>query len=152
LGDNNSPSNTVKKYGLDHAKRIGSRWFKCLMDGVLKNKEQVNRIINEFKNNLNCGMVGFKMNSNYDRNINEMEKLFHLFNMKSLPNDPYFVGGTSFWVDNRVYKKYFTDEVVDKLLDLLPEGYVPEPSPNHAMERIFGCVVYNEKKELKMIV
>jgi hypothetical protein len=37
-------------------------------------------------------------------------------------------------------------------LGLLPEGYVSEPSPNHAMERMFGCVVYNEKKELKIIV
>lgn len=152
LGDKDRPSNTVKNFGIDQAKRIGSRWFKTLMDGVLKNKEQVNRIINEFKVNLNCGMVGFKLNNNYHKNIKEMERLYPLFNMNSLPKDPYFVGGTSFWVDNRVYKKYFTDEVIDKLLGLLPEGYVSEPSPNHAMERMFGCVVYNEKKELKIIV
>ena len=40
----------------------------------------------------------------------------------------------------------------DHLLHVLPYGYVPEPSPNHAMERIFGCFVYNEKKEIKIII
>ena len=49
-------------------------------------------------------------------------------------------------------RKYFTNENIDKILDVLPYGYVPEPSPNHAMERIFGCFVYNEKKEIKIII
>ena len=41
---------------------------------------------------------------------------------------------------------------IDKILDVLPYGYVPEPSPNHAMERIFGCFVYNDQKEIKIVI
>ena len=152
LGGNDNRSNMVLKFGEDQAKRIGERWFTSLMNGVLKNKNQVNKIINEFKENPKCGMVGFKLNNNFHKNIKEIKNLYPFFNMKEMPTDPYFVGGTSFWVSNEIMKKYFTDEIIDKLTEILPEGYVSEPSPNHAMERIFGCVVYNEEKEIKIII
>ena len=152
LGDTANPSNSLKRYGIDKAKKIGEGWFKNLMGGVLKNKNQVNNIINEFTLNPKCGMVGFKLNNNYDINHKEMEKIYYLINIHPKEDYPFFVGGTTFWVSNIVMKKYFTNENIDKILDVLPYGYVPEPSPNHAMERIFGCFVYNEKKEIKIII
>ena len=33
-------------------------------------------------------------------------------------------------------------------LELLPYEYVIEPSPNHAMERLFGIFVYQENKKI----
>jgi hypothetical protein len=152
LGDTANPSNTLKRYGIDKAKKIGEDWFKNLMNGVLKNKNQVNNIINEFTLNPKCGMIGFKLNNNYDINHMEMGKIYDLINVHPTGKNPFFVGGTTFWVSNIVMKKYFTNENIDKILDVLPYGYVPEPSPNHAMERIFGCFVYNEKKEIKIII
>jgi hypothetical protein len=152
LGDTANPSNTLKRYGIDKAKKIGEDWFKNLMNGVLKNKNQVNNIINEFTLNPKCGMVGFKLYNNYSVNIKEMEKIYKLINIHPKEEDPFFIGGTTFWVSNVVMKKYFTNEIIDKILDILPYGYVHEPSPNHAMERIFGCFVYNDKKEIKIIV
>lgn len=152
LGGSETPSNSLKRYGIGKAKKIGKDWFKNLMNGVLKNKNQVNNIINEFKLNPKCGMVGFKLNNNYDINHKEMEKIYDLINVHPTGKNPFFVGGTTFWVSNIVMKKYFTNENIDKILDVLPYGYVPEPSPNHAMERIFGCFVYNEKKEIKIII
>jgi lipopolysaccharide biosynthesis protein len=152
LGDTANPSNALKRYGIDKAKKIGEDWFKNLMNGVLKNKNQVNNIINEFTLNPKCGMIGFKLNNNYDINHMEMEKIYDLINVHPTGKNPFFVGGTTFWVSNIVMKKYFTNENIDKILDVLPYGYVPEPSPNHAMERIFGCFVYNEKKEIKIII
>lgn len=152
LGDTANPSNTLKRYGIDKAKKIGEGWFKNLMGGVLKNKNQVNNIINEFTLNPKCGMVGFKLNNNYDINHKEMEKIYDLINIHPKEDDPFFVGGTTFWVSNIVMKKYFTNENIDKILDVLPYGYVPEPSPNHAMERIFGCFVYNDQKEIKIVI
>ena len=152
LGDTANPSNSLKRYGIDKAKKIGEGWFKNLMGGVLKNKNQVNNIINEFTLNPKCGMVGFKLNNNYDINHKEMEKIYDLINIHPKEDDPFFVGGTTFWVSNIVMKKYFTNENIDKILDVLPYGYVPEPSPNHAMERIFGCFVYNDQKEIKIVI
>jgi lipopolysaccharide biosynthesis protein len=152
LGDTANPSNSLKRYGIDKAKKIGEGWFKNLMGGVLKNKNQVNNIINEFTLNPKCGMVGFKLNNNYDINHKEMEKIYDLINVHPTGKNPFFVGGTTFWVSNIVMKKYFTNENIDKILDVLPYGYVPEPSPNHAMERIFGCFVYNDQKEIKIVI
>ena len=152
LGDTINPSNSLKRYGIDKAKKIGEGWFKNLMGGVLKNKNQVNNIINEFTLNPKCGMVGFKLNNNYDINHKEMEKIYDLINIHPKEDDPFFVGGTTFWVSNIVMKKYFTNENIDKILDVLPYGYVHEPSPNHAMERIFGCFVYNDQKEIKIVI
>ena len=152
LGDTTNPSNTLKRYGIDKAKKIGGDWFKNLMNGVLKNKNQVNNIINEFTLNPKCGMVGFKLYNNYDVNIKEMRKIYDLINIHPKEDDPFFIGGTTFWVSNVVMKKYFTNENIDKILNILPHGYVHEPSPNHAMERIFGCFVYNDQKEIKIIV
>ncbi len=151
LGGSETYSNSLKRHGIDKAKKIGEDWFKNLMNGVLKNKNQVNNIINEFTLNLKCGMVGFKLNNNYNTNYKEMEKIYDLINVHPTEKNPFFVGGTIFWVSNIVMKKYFTNENIDKILDVLPYGYVPEPSPNHAMERIFGCFVYNDKKEIKTI-
>ena len=152
LGDTTNPSNSLKRHGVDKAKKIGEDWFKNLMNGVLKNKNQVNNIINEFTLNPKCGMVGFKLYNNYSVNIKEMEKIYNLINIHPKEDDPFFIGGTTFWVSNVVMKKYFTNENIDKILDILPYGYVHEPSPNHAMERIFGCFVYNDQKEIKIIV
>jgi hypothetical protein len=151
LGDTTNPSNSLIRHGVDKAKKIGEDWFKNLMNGVLKNKIQVNNIINEFTLNPKCGMVGFKLYNNYSVNIKEMEKIYKLINIHPKEEDPFFIGGTTFWVSNVVMKKYFTNEIIDKILDILPYGYVHEPSPNHAMERIFGCFVYNDQKEIKII-
>ena len=152
LGDALNPSNSLIRHGVDKAKKIGEDWFKNLMNGVLKNKNQVNNIINEFTLNPKCGMVGFKLYNNYSVNIKEMEKIYNLINLHPKEDDPFFIGGTTFWVSNVVMKKYFTNENIDKILNILPYGYVHEPSPNHAMERIFGCFVYNDQKEIKIIV
>ena len=152
LVDTLNPSNTLKRHGIDKAKKIGEDWFKNLMNGVLKNKNQVNNIINEFTLNPKCGMVGFKLYNNYSVNIKEMEKIYNLINIHPKESDPFFIGGTTFWVSNVVMKKYFTNENIDKILDILPYGYVHEPSPNHAMERIFGCFVYNDQKEIKIVI
>lgn len=152
LGDEKNPSNSMKKFGLEEAKRIGDRWFLNLMNGVLKNKNQVENIVNEFKNNKKCGMVGFRLYENFDKNLLEMKKIFSFFNIKNLPKNSKFIGGTMFWADNKLMKKYLTNENIEIVLKHLPTGYVREPSPNHAMERIFGCLVYNEQKDAKVIL
>ena len=108
------------------------------MHGVLGNEEKVTKIINEFKTNDDCGMVASKRNTNFQKNRKFMDEVFSYMNIETdlLGHD--FVGGTIFWVRGVIFKKYFTNEVIDKILDKSPEGYVHEPSMNHGMERVFG--------------
>lgn len=151
MGASDNPSRIVQSKGVGRAIKFGKSWFDTLMKGVLKNEQQVNKILEEFKNNETCGMVGGKINNNHSWNENEMERLYQIINLPNKHEGCYFVGGTIFWVRNNIFKKYLTNEVIDRILEILPEGYVHEPSPNHAMERIFGCMVYNENQELIII-
>jgi lipopolysaccharide biosynthesis protein len=98
-----------------------------------------------------CGMVGFRKYENFNINLNEMEKIFPILGIPTHLNTTKFVGGTIFWVRGEILKKYLTDDTIEMLLNILPQGYVFEPSPNHAMERIFGSMVYNENQELLII-
>ena len=54
-------------------------------------------------------------------------------------------------IKNDIFKKYLTPTVIDKILINSPDGYVHEPSINHAMERIFGSLVYVENKQIYIL-
>ena len=151
LGGIKNPSLVSKRFGHNEAIKIGDKWFNQLMVGVLNTEDQVSRIIEEFKKNDKCGMVGFMGHENFSHNLNEMIKLFPILKIPKHIENTKFVGGTIFWVRNDILKKYLNNETIDSLLVNLPHGYVHEPSPNHAMERIFGSMVYNENKELLII-
>lgn len=150
LGSKEVPSLDLIKKGFPSASKVGNTWYHEMMKGVLKSKEHINSILHGFKTNPKIGMVGFRTFGNFDLNLEEMKKLFIYFNMKSIPSGSKFIGGTIFWVRNDLLKKYLTDKIIDDLIDKLPYGYVHEPSPNHAMERIFGCIVYLDGKEIKI--
>jgi lipopolysaccharide biosynthesis protein len=62
-----------------------------------------------------------------------------------------FIGGTIFWVRYDVLEKYLTNDNIDITLKNMQNGYVLEPSPQHAMERIFGYMVTNENKKIMAI-
>jgi len=149
LGSYNSPSKSVLNRGVSTAQRSGNNWFKILMNGVLESEVKVNSILNEFKNNPECGMIGNKIVSCFNPNIDEINKIYKIMNLKKFSPEFKFVGGTIFWVDNTILKKYFTNEMIDKILNHLPYGYVIEPSPNHAMERIFGILTCLENKQVR---
>ena len=148
LGSEKNPSLHLRRHGLENAIERGKLWFNGLMNGVLKDPETVVKIIEQFETNNKCGMVGSKLNNNYHVNLKEMDKVFSWMNLKVNPNKHNFVGGTIFWVRNSILKKYLTNEIIDKILNNSPEGYVSEPSINHAMERVFGSIVYLENQSI----
>lgn len=152
IGSDNTPSRHRKTHGYESAIKYGQNWFNDLMNGVLGNKEKVDRILSEFTNNNNCGMIGNRITQNFRVNVNEMDKIFKIIRLDNNYKESSFIGGTIFWVRNSILKKYLSNDIIDDILENLPIGYVSEPSPNHAMERIFGCLVYTENKNILRII
>lgn len=148
LGSDTSPSLHRIRHGYESAKNYGKIWFNDLMNGVLGSEEKVSNIISEFKKNDKCGMVGNRISTNFKKNEVEMQKIFDILGITNNYTESKFIGGTVFWFKNSIYKKYLTNQKIDEILSKMPLGYVSEPSPNHAMERIFGCLVYKEGMEI----
>ena len=148
LGSKEKPSNSLIRNGIDGARKIGINWFNTLMNGVLGDEGKVNRIINQFKTNKECGMVGGRTHNNFNKNKKFVDEVLSYMDVKSDLLNHKFVGGTIFWVDGQIFKKYFTNNVIDRILKKSPKGYVYEPSMNHGVERVFGNVVYLEGKKL----
>jgi len=151
IGSITNPSIHAKKHGLKSSVERGEKWYNTLMNSVLGNKEKVKQILNEFENNPKCGMIGHQKNNKFHKNRNECDKILDMLNVKIDYDNTFFVGGTIFWVRNFIFKKHLTNQNIDKILEISPLGYVSEPSINHAMERIFGSLVYAENKELIII-
>jgi len=151
LGSDKNPSLHLQRHGIESASHRGQKWFEGLMRGVLNSPSHVDEVIKIFSENPNCGMIGAKVNTNFEINKNLMNQVFSLMGESVDLSGHKFVGGTIFWVRNDIFKKYLTTNIIDQILKMSPEGYVHEPSINHAMERIFGCMVYMDKKELIVI-
>lgn len=151
VGSPESPSLHVKKHGVKSALEKGSEWYHELMKGVLGDKNKVKKIIEEFKKNKDCGMVGYKLYHNHTITKNNINNLLKFWSINMDLKDVFFIGGTIFWVDNNILKKYFTNDKIDEILKNLPSGYAVEPSNTHAMERIFGYFVKEENKKILIL-
>lgn len=153
IGTPEKPSDMVRVYGRDDAVKRGTEWFDRLMGGVLKSKNQVKDIIELLSEDGPFGMSGLDTESYAGPNIQYIKTVANTisipveFNGSQIKNSK-FVGGTIFWVKNDIMKKYLTEDNINKLLEMLPDGYNNEPSYSHALERLFGLMVYNEKKKI----
>lgn len=151
IGSKNNPSSSVKRNGIRVATGHANKWFHQMMNGVLKDIKTVNKIVNEFKLNQNCGMVGFKLYNSIGPNKNEIIKILNLINLNQNLIGEEFIGGTIFWVRYDILKKYLTNDLIDIILRNMSDGYIIEPSPQHAMERIFGYMVKGENKKIMIV-
>lgn len=153
LGLTNKPSDYVRVYGYETAEKKGKEWFIRLMDGVLRDKVQVKNIVDLLTLNTPCGMVGLDCETYVGPNNNHLDDIAKNFNIPLVLNgdrlkNGSFVGGTIFWVRNDILKKYLNKKNIDYIFSKLPDGYQNEPSYNHAMERLFGLMVYNENMKI----
>lgn len=151
LGSEKVPSLDLLRRGGGFAINHGKNWFHGLMGGILSSNAQVDNIINNFKEDKSTGMVGFRKYKNFGVNYNETLRILSKFNLEKIHENSEFIGGTIFWVRNEILKKYLSNNIIDEIIELMPYGYVREPSINHAMERVFGILVYFENKNIKVI-
>jgi hypothetical protein len=47
-----------------------------------------------------------------------------------------------------IIKKYFTENVINQIMNNTQPGYIIEPSTMHAVERILGYIVAKENKNV----
>lgn len=152
IGLPDKPSIPVKRKGMDWSLQVGREWFNGLIRGVLSDNGRVNRIIERFNTDKKCGMVGYKLHNTLNGCENEVLKLIDLFGLDKNCMNNNFIGGTMFWVRYDIIKKYFTPEVINKILELSPNGYHDTPTSMHAIERIFGYIVAKEGRDVIVVV
>lgn len=151
VGSKENPSLVLKKIGENACINHSRDWFHNLLKGVLSDEKKVNSILERFSKDKQCGMVGFRLYNNSSVNKNEILKLSHLFGIDESYLNNHFIGGTMFWVRFEILKKYFTPEVINKIMENTNPGYVSEPSTMHAIERIFGYLISKENKSIVVI-
>jgi len=151
VGLPNKPSDMVKVYGVESAKQKGREWFERNMNGILKNSDFVDNIIQKFNTDETCGLIGHNLETYVGPNDFLVKELIKIFGLNPDVYGSPFIDGTMFWVRNDLLKKYFTKDDCDNLLKIIPKGYHNEPSINHSLERIFGYIVKNENKKVIVI-
>lgn len=151
IGSEQTPSSAVKRKGYDWTIKYSKMWFNDLMKGVLGDKNQVKKILSSFETNPKCGMIGYKLCKTLGPNKEDIVKLLDKMNMSHNLIGSNFIGGNMFWVRYETIKKYLTDDIIDSLLNEMKDGYVIEPSTQHALERIFGYIVYHNNQEIIVV-
>lgn len=129
---------------------IGDSWRDDLVNSLIGNQKVFNSNINKIENG-NIGMVGsekwiWEDPDNYDN------KYIDYFKDKLLikSNINKFIGGTMFMVNFNILKKYFIKNSIS-IYEELEEGYFQDnesPKKTHALERIFGIIVYDSGKSI----
>jgi lipopolysaccharide biosynthesis protein len=151
VGLPNKPSDMVKVYGMESAIQKGREWFERNMNGILKNPDFVNGIIEKFETDETCGLIGHNLETYVGPNDFLVKELIKMFGLESNVYGSPFIDGTMFWVRNDLLKKYLTEDNIKNILKIIPKGYHNEPSINHSLERIFGYIIKNENKKVIVI-
>lgn len=151
IGLPNKPSDMVKVYGMESAIQKGREWFERNMNGILRDPDFVDTIINRFKTDETCGLVGHNLETYVGPNDFLVKELIRIFGLSDDVYGSPFIDGTMFWVRNDLLKKYLTKDSCENILKMIPKGYFNEPSINHSLERIFGYIIKNENKKVIVI-
>ena len=131
-------------------------WRTVLLHSILGSVD----IFEETRNKLNQNNIGMVCNKNLifqNRENNNKKKIIYLNNLLALnttsPNKS-FCGGNIFASKTNLFKKYFNNNVLQIIDPLLNKEIckVTDDKPGgsfcHALERIFGYIIDNEKQEI----
>jgi lipopolysaccharide biosynthesis protein len=119
----------------------GDSWRKQLCEPLFHNIEN---ILTFFSRNNNVGMIGSKAHLYNIEGTNAIliSQLKDLLGITT--EQKAFIGGTMFWIKYSILTNYLTVERIQKIYDLLEEGYfidLHQGKFTHAMERVFGYMV-----------
>jgi len=127
-------------------------WRRALLRGVLSSPEQVGYIIKAFREDSNVQLAGARQlflhgSMNLGNNISEIEKTFAglIKDFDFRKQDWGFIAGTCFWIRTSALLDIWGCSITFEP----SESYVPDGTPAHAAERMFGmCAALRDGKVL----
>ena len=148
-----------------HTKR-DSKCGSFLYNNVLNNIKACTETLNQKevvhpwgkKSKNDIGMIASKncIVSNHEyNNSNQITELCNILDIEySKVKLTRYVSGTMFMSRTDIFKKYFNPEIILKISYLIERGKVEDKnsgSYTHALERIFGYIITNERMRIKSI-
>lgn len=136
----------------------GEKWRNNLVYPIIGSPKLYEYNVSTLINNKKVGMLGSKEFTMHNDNLNcsTLKRIIpHLFpKYADKVDDPFdFVGGTIFMARMEIFDD-FTDEIIDTLYQNLEPGYYTDyaySTVTHAVERLFGAMVYFNNMTLKAV-
>jgi lipopolysaccharide biosynthesis protein len=127
-------------------------WRSLLVNSLIGNKKIFHQNIELLKSNHSIGTIGNTgLLLDREKEGFNSELIFQiLYNYLHIPleqiarHDLSFLAGSIFMSRTEIFKRYFTNDVIDSIYKMLPEGAVSDEIEGklpHALERIFGYIV-----------
>lgn len=125
------------------------KWRLVLFNALLGSKEILLSNIKKLEDNPTIGAITDKtmIMSSVGHNAAQIDSLCKLLNLSSV-SDKKFMGGSMFMSRTNVFQKYLNKNTIYYIDTLLEEGVVKDQYRGtfcHAMERIFGRIIHQEK-------
>lgn len=136
----------TKKSIVSCGAEAGLRWRRELYVPLLQHAGQ---ILDAMRQNTAIGMIGSSQHLYTFEGVNApvIRELENLLGIRSQAQG-IFVGGTMFWMRYPILERYLDPERIEELLAKLEAGYFTDaftPSYTHAMERILGYMVTDQR-------
>jgi lipopolysaccharide biosynthesis protein len=153
----------TKKSTESTTEAIGERWRHELLNSLMGSASIVNGIVALFRLKRDLGMVGpgtwlirAKDNYNFAVGANEqvIKDICRRFNLDADLSSLEFIGGTMFWTDAGVILGKLRTLDLEKIIGELEPGYFRDAgreTKTHSLERVFGLMVLDAKKEIVTI-
>lgn len=129
-------------------------WRSVLLHTLLGSRDILLNNIQMIQDNMDIGSIVDKnmIMSNLGHNEQHMQTIADMLNIdiKNKPNN--FMAGNIFIGKSQIFKKYITSSFISKIYPLLEEGCVKDEKHGtycHAMERLFGKIIYLENHEIQ---
>lgn len=126
-----------------HTPHIGDNWRRGLYIPLLTfYKELVDNLLKIEEPSM-VGVDSFILQEESDpgRSATELQTYIQtICNTLGIHSRGSFIAGTMFIVNNAYMEKYFSDENINSIYKMFPEGYIRDETPAHAMERVFGYI------------
>jgi len=153
----------TKKSFESTSKVFGKRWRRELLNSLMGSPRIVTGILILFKENPMLGMLGsktwhIKAADNYyfavGANESGIKDICTQFNLREDIASLEFIGGTMFWIDAKVILNKIRQLNLNNVINKLEVGYFRdshESTLTHSMERVFGLIILDAKKEIVTI-
>ena len=129
-------------------------WKNILFNCLIGSKDILFKNIETLDKDRKIGAITDKTTimEKVGHNQDHISVLSRLLNLKT--KEKAFMAGSMFMSRTKVFKKYFTDKFISDIYPLLETGKVTDAHNGtccHALERIFGKIISNEKLSISSI-